>query len=120
MHSYPPPVNADDIESYQKNLSLLNAELSKPKPRTDVLKMLMTRTFNNRFQELLSGDKPVSARDHVTKYPLLKKPAYVCQFTVSIDVMYLICRLPWSFVQLLILMLYETLLKKTFLSGQEL
>ena len=53
----------------------MNAELSKPKPRTDVLKMLiMARTFNNRFQELLSGDEPVSVRDHVTRYPLLMKP----------------------------------------------
>ena len=77
-HLYP-PCDADDDDSFKKNKDLLVAELSKSKPRIDVLKMLMVRTFANRFQELVNGSIRITARDHVAKYSLLTKPLYVCE-----------------------------------------
>ena len=70
-------IEADDKESHERNMTLLEDEMAKPKPRTDVLKTLMMRTYKNRFQELLNGDEPITASDYMTKYPLLKKPLYV-------------------------------------------
>ena len=46
-HVYP-TAEADDEVSYDWNLELLNAELAKSKPRSDVLKQLMMCTFSNR------------------------------------------------------------------------
>lgn len=40
-----PPTNADDEVSYGCNLELLKTEMGKAKPRMDVLKDMMRRTF---------------------------------------------------------------------------
>lgn len=66
-HSYP-PINADDGESYKKNIRLLEVELDKPKPKLDVLKALMARTSNNCFQELLNSDNPVTVKQQVENF----------------------------------------------------
>ena len=74
MHSYP-PTNAEDSVSFERNLRLLKEEERKPKSRVDVLKDLMTRTFPNRFDHLVTAVDTVSATQHISDFPLLKKSA---------------------------------------------
>lgn len=45
-HFYPPTKSEDDV-SYEHNLELLKTEMAKGKPRVDVLRDLMRRTFPN-------------------------------------------------------------------------
>ena len=75
MHYYP-PTNAEDDVSYLRNLELLKTEQSKQKPRVDVLKSLMKRTFPNRFNELTNNSETTTT-EYILKFPLLKKAAYV-------------------------------------------
>ena len=70
-------MHAEDSVSYERNLSLLNQEQSKPRPRVEVLKDLMGQTFANRFDALINSSDPLTASDHIIKFPLLKKPIYV-------------------------------------------
>lgn len=79
------PMHAEDAVSYERNLSLLNQELSKPRPRVEVLKDLMGRTFANRFDALINSSDPVTASDHITKFPLLKKPIYVSYVAITLS-----------------------------------
>jgi hypothetical protein len=45
-HTYPAiPEGADDEESTKRNLEVLKGESQKPKPRSDVMKDMLTRTF---------------------------------------------------------------------------
>ena len=74
---------AEDAVSYERNLDLLKQEQDKPRPRTEVLKDLMRRTFTNRFDALINSSDPVTASEHVAKFPLLKKPVYVSLHTVT-------------------------------------
>ena len=72
-----PPENSEDSVSYGRHLEQLQAEQYKMKPRVEILKDLMKRTFPNRFSCLLQGD-PTTASDYLKQFPLLKKAAYVC------------------------------------------
>lgn len=64
--------------SYGRNLTLLQAEISKQKPRPDILKTLMRRTFPNRFDSFVNGgDQQVTLLEYLGDYPILKKCVYV-------------------------------------------
>lgn len=73
-HHYP-PVHADDEVSHSRNIELLKEELLKPKPRVQVLKDLMRRTFANRWKSFL--DDTPHLCDYLADFPLLTKPVYV-------------------------------------------
>lgn len=75
MHVYP-PTHAEDEVSYSRNLALLKEEQQKAKPRVQVLKDLMKRTFSNRWSTFLAGTQPLSS--YLAEFPLLTKPVYVC------------------------------------------
>ena len=82
-------MHAEDAISYERNLDLLKQEQSKSRPRMEVLKDLMGQTFANRFDALINGIDPISASDHVTEFPLLKKPIYVSLPVLSLHVVFL-------------------------------
>ena len=75
-HSYPPITeSADDEESNERNLELLMEEFAKTKPRNNVLKELMARTYPFRRQTILNS--PMSVTDIILEMPLLKKCTFV-------------------------------------------
>lgn len=76
MHLYPPQHGEDDV-SYGRNLELLKAETTKPKPRTEVLKDLMSQTFPNRWDDYVNNGKPATLLEYLSLFPLLKKTTYV-------------------------------------------
>ena len=69
----------DDDVSFGRNLELLKAEMSKQKPRSDVLKEYMRRTFPNRWQRYTNPDnpEPASLNLYIMEYPFLKKLSFV-------------------------------------------
>ena len=73
-----PPTNADDDVSFGRNLELLKAEMGKAKPRVDVLKDMLRRTFPNRWETYINGNDPSTLLEYLSQYPLLKKATYVC------------------------------------------
>ena len=78
-HTYPAiPDGADDEESTRRNLELLKGESLKPKPRSDVMKDLLTRTFPTRRVSILNSDSSVA--DILKENPYLKKCAYISLF----------------------------------------
>ena len=64
----------DDIAS-ARNDELSRKELSKPKPKVDIIKNLIKRTLSSRRKILCNGATP---EDLQIKYPHLKKFNYVC------------------------------------------
>ena len=76
MHFYP-PVHADDDVAYGRNLELLRAELGKAKPRSEVMKDLMRRTFPNRWSNYVVSGEPSTLQEYLLDFPLLKKATYV-------------------------------------------
>ena len=56
---------------------LLKAEHLKSKPRPDVLKDLMTRTFANRWTAFVDRNEPPTWLEYLSLFPLLKKATYV-------------------------------------------
>ena len=79
--------------SFERNLKLLKEEELKPKPRVDVLKDLMSRTFPNRFDSLVNAVDPVSATQHISAYPLLKKSAYVSVYNILVCKVFILVHL---------------------------
>lgn len=75
MHLYP-PTHAEDEVSYRRNMGLLKDEQLKAKPRVQVMKDLMKRTFSNRWSSFL--DESPTLSDYLIDFPLLMKPVYVC------------------------------------------
>lgn len=80
VHLYPPLHGEDDV-SYGRNIELLKAEIGKPKPRTDVLKDLMGRTFPNRWDNFVNRSEPATLLQYLSEFPLLKKTTYVSIIT---------------------------------------
>ena len=80
MHLYP-PTHAEDEISYRCNVGLLKEEQLKAKPRVQVL---MKRTFSNRWSSFLDESPTLSV--YLVDFPLLMKPVYVCQSTVSYSI----------------------------------
>ena len=81
-HPYPTiPPAADDAVSNERNLELLQTEMAKSKPRRDVQKQLMVRTFPQRRQWIL--DEAKSVKDIISTFPLLKKGSYVSTLILS-------------------------------------
>lgn len=80
-----PPANAEDEVSYGRNLELLKSEMDKAKPRVDVLKDLMKRTFPNRWEAYVSQNEPPSLLEYLSLYPLLKKASYVSALVTLLD-----------------------------------
>lgn len=75
-HSYPPlSLDVEDEVSLQRNMTLLQQELSKPKPHFDSVASLMYRTFPQRRQWILNNTERVG--DIIEKYPFLSKSVYV-------------------------------------------
>lgn len=75
-HTYPAiPACADDEESTRRNLELFKQECLKPKPRSDVMKELLTRTFPTRRDTILNSTS--SVMDTIKENPHLKKSTYV-------------------------------------------
>ena len=86
-HSCPQMVPDDEI-AFGRNLEILSAEVIKSKPRTDVLKDMMKRTFPNRWDLYLNRSHPPTLSGYLSEYPLLKKTSYVskvitCMFGVN-------------------------------------
>ena len=73
-------MHGEDSVSYGRNLELLRAELGKTKPRSDVMKDLMCRTFPNRWDDFVNNSEPATLLEYLGEFPLLKKATYVCQF----------------------------------------
>ena len=73
------PDNSEDDVSYGRNLDMLTSELAKPmgREKTEVLKTLMNRTFPQRRQWVLDSSDTKSVSEIASKFPLLKKAAYV-------------------------------------------
>jgi hypothetical protein len=72
-HSYPIiPPSADDHVSNQRNIQLLLDETLKPKPRLEVLKELLVRTYPYRREKTLAGPI-VSVGEMIKEIPALKK-----------------------------------------------
>lgn len=71
-HTYPAiPACADD-ETTRRNLELFQQECLKPKPRSDIMKKLLTRTFPTRRDTILNSNSSVmDTLNH------LKKSTYV-------------------------------------------
>ena len=86
MHHYPgpPPDNADDEVSYERNLKLLNEEQEKQRPRTETLKDLMRRTYSGRWDAFVNHSEPASLSEYIQLYPLLKKSTFVSKFLLLI------------------------------------
>ena len=84
-HSYPPITeSADDDASNKRNLELLREEFAKTKPRNDVLKELMARTYPFRRQTILNS--PMSVTGIILEMPLLKKCTYVSCIIANVNV----------------------------------
>lgn len=77
QHVFLAPLNAEDEVSYGRNLEALKNEVAKPKPRIDVLKELMHRTFPNRWDAYVNHGSPATLIEYLSEFPLLKKTAYV-------------------------------------------
>ena len=69
-----PPTLAEDDMSFGCNIEHLTAELVKPKPRSDVTKVLMHWSFPNRWDMYVNQNEPPILLEYLAKYPLLKKP----------------------------------------------
>ena len=65
-----PPVLADDEVSYARNLSLLEAELRRPKHQAEAIKELLRQTFPNRWDAYVNGDPP-TVLEYLQRYPVL-------------------------------------------------
>lgn len=76
VHLYPPIHGEDDV-SYGRNLELLKAEMLRSKPRTDILKDLMSRTFPNRWGAFVNHNEPATLMEYLSMFPLLKRTTYV-------------------------------------------
>ena len=77
-HTYPAiPSCADDEESTKRNLELFRQESLKPKPRSDVMKELLTRTFPTRRDTIMNPPPNSTVLDTTTENPHLKKSTYV-------------------------------------------
>ena len=72
-----PPTGGEDSVSHGRNFELLKAEMAKSKPRTDVLKDLMRRTFSNWSESYICNGKLATLLEYLSEYPLLKKASYV-------------------------------------------
>ena len=68
------PENADDV-AIQRNITLLQQELSKPKPHLESVISLMERTFTHRREWILENVESVA--NIVEKYPFFSKAVYV-------------------------------------------
>ena len=68
---------AEDEISFGCNLELLKVEMGKPKPRTDIQKDLMRRTFPNRWEAYVTRNEPATLLEYLSEFPLLKKAYYV-------------------------------------------
>ena len=69
------PRSADDEESNKRNLSKLREESVKAKPSTEIVKMLMIRTYPVRRASIMDSSSMVSSI--LTEMPMLKKCQYV-------------------------------------------
>ena len=76
VHLYPPQHGEDEV-SYGRNLELLKAETAKSKPRTEVLKDLMSQTFPNRWDAYINQNQPATLLNYLSSFPLLRKTTYV-------------------------------------------
>ena len=72
-----PPTYAEDDVSFGRNLELLQTELGKPKPRSEVIKDLMLRTFPNRWDSYVNRNEPTTLLEYLARYPLQKKASFV-------------------------------------------
>lgn len=70
------PVSANDEESNKRNTDLLRNESLKPKPRYDVMKELIVRTYPSRRQSLILNS-PRLVSDILKDIPAFKKCTYV-------------------------------------------
>ena len=68
-----PQMVPDNEVAFGRNVEILSAELSKLKPRADVLKDMMKRTFPNRWDLYLNHSTPPTLLGYLSEYPLLKK-----------------------------------------------
>ena len=68
-------MSCEDEVSIQRNVALLQQELTKPRPHLDTVASLMQRTFLPRRQWIL--DNLESVAKIVEKYPFLSKAVYV-------------------------------------------
>ena len=59
--------------------------MAKTKPRTEVLKELMARTYPNRREWILDASAERTVQEIVSEYPLLNKGIYV---SVNVNNMY--------------------------------
>ena len=76
VHLYPPTEGEDEV-SYGRNVELLKTEWAKQKPRVEVVKDLLMRTFSNRFDGFVNKHDPPSLLEYLAEFPMLKKGNYV-------------------------------------------
>ena len=86
-HTYPViPSCADDDEANKRNLQLLKEESLKTKPRSEVIKELLTRTYPARRGEIVNSSKSVA--DITNDITVLKKCTYVSRSTFRLSMFY--------------------------------
>ena len=67
-------LHGEDDVSVERNEIILRKELSRPRPKVDVVKKLIERTLASRRQVVLDDDRP---KELIERYPHLKKANYV-------------------------------------------
>lgn len=81
-------MHGEDGVSYGRNLEQLKSELAKPKPRPEVLKDYMCRTFPNRWDSFINNNDPGTLLGYIGQFPLLKKTTYVSESQMIVFISY--------------------------------
>jgi hypothetical protein len=80
-HAYAALDECEDEVSSIRNLEYLRKEISKPKPKPDVVKELLKRTLSARRNEVVDGKRPCEI---IEEFPHLRKANYVSYNNVAI------------------------------------
>ena len=79
LNRYPPlPEGINDDASNQRNITALQREMEKERPRKDVVLSLLNQTFATRREEIVSDSADVTLTSILTKYKALTLPYAVC------------------------------------------
>lgn len=114
-----PPIHAEDEVSFGRHLEVLNTERQKPKPRLEVLKDMMRRTFPNQSQYTTNTVRIFSRVSTPEEDLVCKLHAFISQKTYQLTCilflyMYSLARTLHKSARK---MQFEIVLKKSFHSG---
>ena len=79
LNRYPPlPEGVSDDASNQRNITALQKEMEKEKPRKDVVLSLLNQTFATCREEIVSNSGDVTVTSILSTYKALTLPYAVC------------------------------------------